>query len=377
MLKKATILLSHIPNPRMLKRIKAVENDFNVVLIYWDRGQLENETFEINHNHKVLKVSIKAPQGKPIKKLIPLVRYMFNVLAKLKNEKPDIVHAGNLDMLMIAAIYQKHFNKKTKIIYEVADLPKYSFIKKANSPKTILAKLLQSLEKKLTSRVSKIILTSPYFWEEYFSKFIKLDKYLFIPNSPSKKLFSKYVKKKHDNFTIGYIGSVRYIEQLKMLIDVVEEMDKNIKVLIAGSGPGYSEIKEYSKDKKFVEVYGPYNYEEEIVRLYEKVDCTYAVYNTKLNNVKIALPNRLYESIVCEIPIIGTKNTELGSFIEQNQIGININEDKQELKEALIMLKNSSELNNLYQKNCNKIKSDYYYEKDSERLLNEYIKLTS
>lgn len=371
------MLISHIPNPRMLKRVKAVENNFNVALIYWDRGRLEKEAFEINPNHKVSKISINAPQGKPIKRLIPLVKYMFKVLATLNYEKPDIIHAGNLDMLFIASIYKNIFKNNSKIIYEVADLPKYSFIKKAKSPKTILAKLLQNIEKKLTSKISKIILTSPYFWKEYFSKFIEVDKYLYIPNAPSKRLFSKYVKKEHDNFTIGFIGSVRYVEQLKMLIDVVEEIDKNLKVFIAGSGPGYNEIKEYSKDKEFVEIYGPYNYEKEIVSLYEKVDCTYAVYNTKINNVKIALPNRLYESIVCEIPIIATKTTVLGKFIEENQIGININEDKEELKEVLFKLINSREFINLYQKNCGKIKSDYYYELNSEKLLNEYIKLTT
>ena len=46
-LKKVAILISHIPNPRILK-IKALENDFKITLIYWDRGQLIKESFEIN-----------------------------------------------------------------------------------------------------------------------------------------------------------------------------------------------------------------------------------------------------------------------------------------------------------------------------------------
>ncbi|RKD76305.1 glycosyltransferase involved in cell wall biosynthesis [Sinobaca qinghaiensis] len=376
-MKKVAVLISHIPNPRILKRIKAVENDFDVALVYWDRGQLEKETFEINPEHNVIKKYIKAPQGKPIKRLIPLIKYMITVLNTLKYEKPDIIHAANLDMLCIAYLYKKFINVNSKIIYEVADLPKYTFIKKANSTKTIVAKLLQKLEKRLTAKISKIILTSPYFWDEYFSGFIEVDKYIFIPNAPAKKLFKKYEKKQNSYFTIGFIGSVRYFEQLKMLIDVVEEIDKPIKVFIAGNGPNYNEIKDYSKNKKFVEFYGPYNYEKEIVSLYEKIDCTYAVYNTKLDNVKIALPNRLYESIICEVPIIGTKNTALGNFIEQNKIGNNINEEKEELREVLLKLINSYELIGLYQKNCREIKSDYYYEKSSEKLLNEYLKITT
>lgn len=379
-LKKVAILISHIPNPRMLKRIKTLENNFEITLIYWDRGLTEKESFEINPKHNIRKIQVKSPQGKPIKRIIPLIKYMFSAIKVLKYEKPDIIHAGNIDMLFIAAFYKKIINNEIKIVYEVADLPKYAFVKKTRSPKTMLARFIQYIEKKLTSKISKIVLTSPFFWDEYFSKFIEKDKYLFIPNAPLKKVFNKYEKKHHDNFTVGFIGSVRYVDQLKMLIDAVDELNEDINILIAGSGPGYKEILEYSKNKDFVEIYGPYNYEKEIVNLYEEVDCIYSVYDTRFNNVKIALPNRLYESIVCSIPIIGAKGTMLGKFIEENQIGATVDAyDKEELKEVLINLVNFKELVALYQENCDKIKSNYYYENNSEKLLNEYkglIKIT-
>ncbi|MDD4781089.1 MAG: glycosyltransferase [Tissierellia bacterium] len=375
-MKRVAMLISHIPNPRILKRIQVLENEFEITLLYWDRDLEIKESFEINGKNSVESILVKAPQGKPFNRIIPLLKFAYIAINHLSGIKPDIIHAANLDMLFVANIYLVIFNRGTKIVYEVGDLPKYSFIKKINSPKAILAKLLQYIEKRLTCRVSKIILTSPYFWLEYFSKFIQDDKYLFIPNAPLKKVFNKYEKKYHDIFTIGFIGSVRYGDQLKMLIDVAEEIG-NLKVLIAGSGPEYQEIKEYTKNKDFVEIYGPYNYEKEIVSLYEIIDCTYAVYNTKFSNVKVALPNRLYESIVCEIPIIGTKRTVLGKFIEENQIGVNINDDKIELKDALLKLINSPKLMEYYQENCKKIKSNYYYENNSELLLTQYTKIAN
>jgi succinoglycan biosynthesis protein ExoL len=375
-MKQVAILISHIPNPRILKRIKVLENKFEITLLYWDRDLEVKESFEINETNSIDPILVKAPQGRPVARIVPLMKFAYIAINHLKGLKPDIIHAGGLDMLLVASIYKDLFKRDTKIVYEVADLPKYSFIKNANSPTAILAKLLQRIERKLTSRISLIILTSPYFWDEYFSKFIEKDKYLFIPNAPLKKLFDKYENRKNDNFTIGFIGSVRYAEQLKMLINVAQEIG-NLKIFIAGSGPDYIKIVEYANDKDFVEIYGPYNYEKEIVSLYEKVDCTYAVYDTKLDNVKVALPNRLYESIVCEIPIIGTKGTVLGKFIEENQIGVNINDDKNELKEALLKLINSPKLIELYRENCKKIKSNYYYENNSELLLAEYMQLTN
>lgn len=222
-------------------------------------------------------------------------------------------------------------------------------------------------------KISKLILTSPYFWNAYFEKFLDESKYLFIPNAPSKKIFNEYEKKVHDNFTIGFIGSVRYVPQLKMLIDAVEELNKDIQVFIAGSGPGYAEIAEYSRDKSFVDIYGPYNYEKEIVSLYEKVDCIYSVYNIELENVKIALPNRLYESIVCELPIIAAKGTVLGDFIQDKMIGITVKyNDKEELKKELLRMVKSKKDMELYRGNCKRIKEDYYYENNSKVLLNAY-----
>lgn len=372
-LKKVAILISHIPNPRILKRIKALENDFKITLIYWDRGQLIKESFEINQIHTVFKIYIRSPLGEPIRRIIPLIKYMIKAIKVLRCDKPDIIHAGNLDMLFISALYKMVFDKKIHIVYEVGDLPKYAFVKKTRSLKSILAKLMQYIEKKLTSKISKIILTSPYFWEEYFSKFIDEDKYMFIPNAPSRKIFNRYQKRKHNNFTIGFIGSVRYVEQLKMLIDSVDELGNDFKVFIAGGGPGYEDIVEYSQGKNFVEIYGPYNYEKEIVNLYERVDCVYSVYDTKLKNVKIALPNRLYEAICCEIPIIAAKGTILGKFIEKEEIGLTVNDtNKGELKKVLLQLKESSELIKFFQNNCKKIKANYYDENNSANLLYEY-----
>ncbi|NLI74765.1 MAG: glycosyltransferase family 4 protein [Euryarchaeota archaeon] len=370
------ILLSHIPNPRILKKIKTLEDRYKITLIYWDRGLKGKEGFEISKKNNVKEISVKAPQGKPFYRIIPLIKFTCIAISYLKDIKPTFIHASNFDMLLVASFYRDLFKKNTKIVYEVADLPEYSFIKGVHSLKTFAAKILQIIERKMTRKISKLILTSPFFWDEYFSKFVNKDKYLFIPNVPYKNLFSKYEKQHHDIFTIGFIGSVRYVRQLKMLIDAVDELKGNIKIFIAGSGPGYQEITEYSEGKNFIEIYGPYNYEREIVSLYEKIDVAYSVYDTTLKNVRIALPNRLYEAIVCNIPIIGAKGTVLGKFIEDNEIGITVNsEDKDELKKHLTMLSGSKKKLKTYQLNCDKIKQNYYYESISEVLLNEYEKM--
>ena len=373
-MKKVVFLLSHIPNPRMLKRIKAIESDFRITVLYWDRGQEIKETFEINPNHSVKKILLKAPMGQPIKRIIPWIRFFIKSFRILKKEIPAIIHVSNLDMLLIACFYKITRKKTANIIYEVADLPKHWTVNKIRSVRDFMMFMLKKIEMKSMSRVSKLILTSPYFWDVYYSKFTNEEKYMFMPNAPYRSIFKEYNKKSHDKFTVGFIGSVRFVEQLKMLIEAVEEIDEDIDIFIAGGGPSYHEIKKIAQNKKFVKLYGPYNYEKEIVELYENVDCVYSVYNTKTEGVKVALPNRLYEAIVCSLPIIASKNTVLGDFIEENDIGFVVN-DKSELKASLMELKNNKNTLKRIEENCNNIKENYYFENSSRYLLKEYLNL--
>lgn len=375
-MKKVVLLMPHIPNPRMLKRVKALENDFKISLIYWDRLLENSESFKISSQHRLFKIAIKAPQGKPLSRVIPLVMFLGKSLSVLKTEKPNIIHVAELDMLFIANIYRLLYDSNVRIIYEIADLYKFTFNVDSKGIRKISGRILNKIEKKLCKNISKIILTSPYFWNVYYSKFVEQEKYLFIPNTPSKELFLNYKKEENRIFTIGFIGLIRYVEQLKLLISAVEGLNEDIRILIAGNGPGYKQIIEYSRNKDFVKIYGPYNYEKEIIQLYSKIDCVYSVYDTKLNNVRVALPNKLYEAIVCELPIIVADNTVLGEFVKENNIGlITKDNDLQSLKECILKLKNDTDLINQFKLNCLNIKEKCYDESNRVKLLKHYKSL--
>lgn len=368
-------LLSGLPSPRTYKRIMIAKSEFRVFVLYRDRG---TEYFPFVFNDKDINMWEIISENEQAWQ-IPInvfLLYLKRSITVLKNIEPEVIHCSNLDMLVVASIYNAFSPFKARIVYEIADLHRYTFAKRINDPSGFVARILQWVERRLTRNIANLILTSPYFWEVYYSDFVDESKYLFLPNAPSKKLFASYEKQKNEIFTIGFIGSVRYVKQLKMLIDAVGEMDKNIKVFIAGSGPGYQVIAEYIKDKPWVEMHGPYNYEQEIVSLYEKVDCVYSVYDTELENVKVALPNRLYEAIVCELPIIAAKGTALGKFIEEKEIGATVGaNDKEGLKSILTKWVSDENLIQQYSFNCKLIKEDYYYENNSDKLLELYRNL--
>ena len=114
-----------------------------------------------------------------------------------------------------------------------------------------------------------MIVTSLKFFDVYYYRLIKSEKVIFIPNAPDIAVFEKYKKKNSGNFTIGFIGGIRYLNQMKMLVDAAKVTECN--VLFAGAGgttSDYEEITKYCEGKEWVQFTGKYNYDSDIAGLY-------------------------------------------------------------------------------------------------------------
>lgn len=374
-MKKIVFVLSHFPNPRIIKRIDTLKEKFDITLIYWNR-LVYDEKFSVDDRINVVQVTIKAPIGNPFKRVFPLWKFKCRVEKHLKIINPDFLHIANLDMLLVTEKYV-HKHKKVKTVYEIGDLGKYVFYKQNKFPKKTIYKYLVKKETKIMSNsVENLIITSPYFFEKYYKNLFDANKTLFIPNVPRKKVFSSYSKKENKTFTIGFIGSVRYYQNLVDLIEATNKSNYKINILIAGSGPSYKAIKEYIELNNIVnvEMYGPYNYQKDIVSLYERIDIVYSLYDANNENVKIALPNRLYEAINCELPIIVAKNTVLSDFVEKEKIGLSINSsDCSELQDTIEEIIKNNKLYDSFRVNAKNIKHKYQYEFYESKLMQIYL----
>lgn len=369
-------LLSHVPNPRIYKRMKIAKNNHNVSTIYWRRSF---ESFETFFQDKAIEKYEVIGEGKSqyglsvFKRIMLILKFMFRALGVMKKIRPSIIHCEHLDMLFISYIFKKIYNRDVKIIYEVADLHEIVYSDSNQKINIFQRKIFKMIEKYLSMEIEKIIITSPYFWDDYYCDFIPEEKVLFIPNAPEKKVFENYSSKRNDKLTIGFIGAVRYSKQLKMLIDVAQETNL-IDVLIAGNGSAYKEISDYSNNLNCVKMYGPYDYEKEIAMLYSKIDIVYSVYDSRNKNVRIALPNRLYEAIVTEKPIIASRNTKLGEFVKKNKIGFLVDsQEKDDLKNLVLNILNEKTNLNNCKENCNKIKENYYMDFYNSKLIELYL----
>ena len=335
--KKICFLFLHLPNPRMIKRILALEPYYNVEAIACIRETTLTKKNRIPKNVTTNIIKKKANEGKPLKRIGATFQVIIKAFILLSNSKSNKLYVSKLDMLLVAFLYKTFVNKNVEIIYEVSDLHSLVMDNQNNILKRFMAQAIKKLEGFLCKYINILVVTSECFYTSYYRSYITENKVLFIPNTPDPKVFNNLEKKSKENFTVGFIGVIRYAQQIEMLIDAAEDL--NIRVLIAGDGIDYQRIKNYSKDKEHVSIYGAYEYEKDIKKLYEKIDCVYSVYDVTLKNVQIALPNRLYEAVYTGTPIIASKDTYLGKIIEDESIGKTIYyNDKETLKEVLKVL---------------------------------------
>ena len=316
---KLQFVISHKPDIRYLKRLDIVSKAYDTSVIFWNK---DINDAKINYPSVTFnEIKIPANKTNPLKRIPELCVFMRKSYRSILNSNPDCLYVGNLDMLYIAVKYKKK-HRNVKIIYEIADLHRLIIDKQKNVFKYVLSGILKMEEKRLIKYVDILVLTSMKFYNVYYKNLISKDKVVFIPNMPDKDSFVGFKKVKHNGFNVAFVGSIRYKRQLKMLIEASQHA--NVNVIFAGSDGEGTEFEMECKKYSNVLFRGEFNYKKEIQDIYSNVDCIYAVYDADMANVRIALPNKLYEAIVTGIPIIVAKNTYLSELVEQMGIGYSV-----------------------------------------------------
>lgn len=359
-------LLTHVPDPRFNKRI-GVFKQITTTKVICTRRRSQNIWEPVQDVEHII-FDIDLPSAKHLLKRYAVSRgFQKKVLEKLNEIQPSVIYAEGLDPLLIASKYKK--SNDVRIFFEVADL-RENYIEKPKAPvQRITTDILLHKEKKVFKNVDKLIVTSPKFYDLHYSALIGKENVIFIPNAPNKEAFQNYKKKSEGPFTVGFIGGIRYLKQMKMLVDAANEL--NVQVLFAGAGgtsDEYAEMRKYCAGMENVRFTGKYDYNSEIAKLYGMVDCVFSVYDADNPNVRIALPNKLYESILCELPIIVAKGTYLSELVETWGVGLSVgHKNKDDLILALKTLKEDSKKYQEIVQRCMQIKKEIDFD-ESESL---------
>ena len=168
---------------------------------------------------------------------------------------------------------------------------------------------------------------------------------------------------------IAYVGGVVHSRGLLELVDCISGDDRFV-LKIAGFGDSKIEntIKVAAQKYMNIDFYGKVSYDRAL-EIMRKSDILYAMYYKDNANHIYAAPNKFYESIYLNKPVITTEGTLVGNMVKQYRNGFVISEGKQALSDFL----NSLTPQSIYMKkqDMGRIKD---WEKKIQNCFSQYIK---
>ena len=313
---KIVFFVNIIRQARCIRRIEDFINRGYEVEVYgFDRAG-DNRKLPNFHYTIIGKVSRTTSY---FKRLMMMKQAIKKVMV---NQDKDVVYyIFNLDVAIAFAL-NGGINKK--YIYEISDLMELEVGNR------VVSSVLTWLNKVITRHSIETIVTSPGF-KDYLFPNQKVNNISIVANKLNKNimLLPKPRVKEFiiDDLTIGFTGAIRN-EAIYNFIETVGVHFPNIKLKFHGI---FTDDKIYSNKiqnaiakYKNVSYYGPFKNPDDFPEIYSNIDMVLCLYTAKGND-RVLEPNKLYEAIYFEKPIIVSKNTFTGNFVEEKNIGYTVN----------------------------------------------------
>jgi glycosyltransferase involved in cell wall biosynthesis len=227
-------------------------------------------------------------------------------------------YCTGLDMLAMAMA--AGVGRTMRYRYEVADLHRFQLGAGA------FPAFVRRLERLLVRRLHVLVLSSTGYWERYY-RYFPCKAYCVVENVPPADIWVDFSRPLcARTFTIGFVGIIRYLDCLEALVRAVRILRREnqaVRILFAGGGC-VEALSGYCDGDDFVSFTGPFRYAEGIRGIYGQIDLIYSVYDTKIENVRHAMPNKFYEALITRTPIMVASGTYLERRVKDAGIGIGV-----------------------------------------------------
>lgn len=255
--------------------------------------------------------------------------------------------------------------KGLKYVYEISDIayayPKYDK----------LSLLLRTLDKRIIRKSALTVMTSGGFYE-YFG--IKDEKILIQPNRVScvfKDLDRIPMNLSSNGFKFAFVGAVRYETVLEFARIIGEDFPQHeFHFYGGGSKETLDHISDLVEKHGNIKYHGTFKNPDELVSIYNAIDIVVACYDVCSQNVRIAEPNKLYESLCFCKPIIVSGGTYLAERVRQLKCGFVLDNQSSGSISNLIKQLNVADLNDISERESRLDEEEYI---DDVSLLKEKI----
>ena len=314
-------------------------------------------------------INLKCRKNSPLRFLY----FYRNVSTILKNLKFDVLIAGELFSLSVIC---KYYKKNIRLVFDSREL----YSKLAGLVKKPLNQMFWSyFEKHFIKKVDIIMVTAKtdeqYLKSLYGNLNIKLIKNL-PPQKfkPVKNNKLRNILKINNKKILLYQGGLQQGRGLKLMIDPLPYLKNCITVFI-GSGSMKQELLEYAVEKNvsnrfFIINSVPY---KDLLELTAGADIGFALIEPYSQSYIQALPNKLFEYLLAEIPVIVSNFPEMEKVVEKYKVGKAV--EPYNLKKQIEVIKEILEKSNYKKYVQNLSKCNLIWESQYEFFVKEVLSL--
>ncbi|WP_150452387.1 glycosyltransferase family protein [Arenibacter lacus] len=307
------ILAQSLEQPRIVKRIIEKSFQFENIQVYGFK-----RTIHAVNNYGVLEdypnVDVELVGTFSDNNYLSRVRgyaRLLSIIHRNHGFKKKHLYVFGLDLRIISFLL---FN--SKIEYEISDI---MWLYKPKLKRVFL----KNIDAFLVSRSNRVIFTSKGFYDIYYKRYKNENQIVIKENK-----FKTYGKVqpieniKSDTLRIAYIGAFRYTDIIENLIKVVGQK-KDAVLNFYGDGSFYivQIIKKNAMLHQNIHYHGAFKNPDDLQKIYSENNINFVVYDNRLDNEKVAMPNKFYESGYFNIPIVCADNTYVGKRVLELDMG--------------------------------------------------------
>jgi glycosyltransferase involved in cell wall biosynthesis len=317
---------SIIRHPRIWKIVSSLQKRYNISLLGWNREGISSQDID-RYIAPLNLFRMKAPFGRP-SLILYYPFFWIWILFRLLESRPNVVHAIDLDTLLPCSLYKLIFRKK--LVYDVHD----RFAGYVPTKYTALYNIVNLVEELLSRQADVLVTVS----EKVQSTFRLRPKHCAIIMNFSEDYNLNRPKSEDGILTLVYTGLICKSLGLDVVTAALEGLN-GVRLVLAGR-VGDKELLDKMTKLQNVSYVGLLERADSL-KLEASSDAMVVLYDLQYRKNQLSSPNKIFEAMMCGVPLITNMEVNL---VKEVNCAISVEYDKDQVREAIIKLRDDPEL---------------------------------
>ncbi|MEG1007625.1 MAG: hypothetical protein RSO15_15320 [Bacteroides sp.] len=315
-MKTIVFIALHLSQPRCIKRIATIKSAGIPIKVYGFDSGLYNDNLT-NLPFPVTKIIKRDKNIGKVEKIFSFTKTIHRIINE--NPKDCIFYFFGFEITSIAWLLGCR-----SYIYEEADVT-------ASRIKNKLIKEILLSYDRLLYRNSKLVVCTSEGFVRYLFKSGNIPSNIEMQLNKLSTFFTEEMrgivnsnKTNEKCIKFAFVGLIRYPNTIIRFSKVIGKHFPQHEFHFYGDPEKTTYLDDEIQSYSNVFCHGRFKNPQDLKNIYEAIDINIVCYDTKSDNVRIAEPNKLYESIFFHTPIIVSTNTFLAEKVKRYNIGYEI-----------------------------------------------------